>query len=399
MTLAQAAGASLALVAFFLPLSIFAINAALALMLLCVLAAWTQGRKPQFPWPPAAWALGGYLAVFLAASTAGLGAEKSLQALPKELHKLGLVLAVHAALRLAGPCAATTVRFMGAGFATASLVGIGQTLFVRQAGGELWTRAHGFVHPVAYGEMLALGLLGGLCLLVAPEADLKKPSLAAFLALCGSAFLLNQTRGAFLAAAAGFLAVASFNPTLKRWLPGATLAGLALLILWEFLPTGRSWIARIADHGLSATDNPQFNRLVFWKVAWGMFLDHPWLGVGPGHYQTAYADYFQGRLAGQWVWGSAHNLYLHQLAERGLLGLGALLAVLTALTWRAYRRARKIPDGLNLWALSACAAFWTMNLTEVAFQNEQVTTLFLFLWTWAEARHSRNSYNGPDEKA
>ena len=145
-------------------------------------------------------------------------------------------------------------------------------------------------------------------------------------------------------------------------------------------------IGRVYEQGFSATENQQFNRVIFWKVAWGMFLDHPWLGVGPGHYQTAYSDYFQGKLAGQWVWGSAHNLYLHQLAERGLLGLSALLAALSALTWRAWRRARLLPDGLNLWALAACAAFLVMNLTEVAFQNEQVTTLFLFIWTWAEAR-------------
>lgn len=393
MTIERAAALALALAALSLPLSIFAMNAALALLLFCVLAAWTKGRGPELPWAPASWTLAAYLAAFLIASIAGLGPELSLKALPKELHKLGLVLAVHAAFRLAAARPPRAAWALGAGFSAAALVGIGQALFVRQAGGELWTRAHGFVHPVAYGEMLALGLLGGLCLLVKPEADMKKPEVGAFLALCGAAFLLNQTRGAFLAAAAGFAAIVPFNPTLRRWLPRAILTGLALMIAWELLPTGRSWISRIYEHGLSAAGNPQFNRLVFWKVAWGMFLDNPWLGVGPGHYQTAYANYFQGQLAGQWVWGSAHNLYLHQLAERGVLGLSALLAVLSALSWRAYRRARTLPDGLNLWALAACAAFSVMNLTEVAFQNEQVTTLFLFIWTWAEARHPGKSYN------
>ena len=91
------------------------------------------------------------------------------------------------------------------------------------------------------------------------------------------------------------------------------------------------------------------------------------------------------------MWGSAHNLYLHQLAERGVPGLAALAWVLGALTLRAWRRVQENPNAWNLWAWTALIAFLTLNFTEISFQNEQTATLILFIWAAAEARHEASA--------
>jgi len=64
-------------------------------------------------------------------------------------------------------------------------------------------------------------------------------------------------------------------------------------------------------------------RMAHWQAAWGMFSDHPLLGVGIGNYGVVYPNY---ALEG-WknTTGHAHNYYLNLLAETGILGLSAYL--------------------------------------------------------------------------
>ena len=172
------------------------------------------------------------------------------------------------------------------------------------------------------------------------------------------------------------------------WLPWAAAAATAGLAAFDWLSSGRSLIAalRLAHAAPAASQGASaFTRLSLWRVAWEAFRDHPLLGVGPNNYRIVFSHYFQGKMEGQLIWASAHNLYLQQLAERGILGFAALAAVLGALAFRAFRRARENPNAWNLWAWGAVAAFLVMNLTETAFQNEQTATFFLFIWAWSQA--------------
>jgi O-antigen ligase len=108
--------------------------------------------------------------------------------------------------------------------------------------------------------------------------------------------------------------------------------------------------------------------------------DRPLTGVGPGGYRLAFERYHPEKLDGEGAWGNAHNVYLHQLAERGVLGLLLLCAALTVFLLGARRAYRDRRDARSLWAATATAAFLVMNFTEVAWQTEQVVTFFFFLW-------------------
>ncbi|WP_448204594.1 O-antigen ligase family protein [Azospirillum sp. sgz302134] len=66
-------------------------------------------------------------------------------------------------------------------------------------------------------------------------------------------------------------------------------------------------------------------------AAWAMFLDHPWVGIGVGHYESMYQKY--SLELGNVIRGvdrNAHSLYLQVAAEQGVLGLAALGLVIWA---------------------------------------------------------------------
>ncbi|MFI5360716.1 MAG: O-antigen ligase family protein, partial [Elusimicrobiota bacterium] len=129
---------------------------------------------------------------------------------------------------------------------------------------------------------------------------------------------------------------------------------------------------------------PEQSRLILWRVALRMFRDHPATGVGLGQYRALF-DRYSPPYEGQAHWGTAHNIYLHQLAERGLVGFAALMVLLGALLLRSWRAGRSSGGAAALWAAAAVPAFLVMNGTETALQTEQFATLFLLLWAWGTA--------------
>ncbi|MBI3553476.1 MAG: O-antigen ligase family protein [Elusimicrobia bacterium] len=393
MTPELAVEAGLVAVALALPLSIAAMNLALAALTLAVLGCVVSGRlRWRRDWTPALLAAAAYAAAAAVSAAAGPTPKSSLLGALKDWHRvwsLAVLLLAFSSRR-----AARAPWGLAAGFSAAAAIGLWQSATGRA--GAQWVRAHAFMHPVTYGEMLALALLGVLCLWGRPEAGLDNPrgksAGAAFLVLIGAALVLNQTRGAFAGLGLGYFAACLLNKELRRWTLPALVAAVVVAAVWEILPTGRplSAIVKAALSAPSGTLNPQLARWRFWSVAWRAFADHPWLGVGPGNYKTAFEHYSQGPRYNQLDYGSAHNLYLHQLAERGVLGIAALGALLWTLTARAWVRAKRAPFGWSLWAWGATAAFLVMNLTEVALQSELAATFLLMIWAWPE---SNNSYN------
>lgn len=132
----------------------------------------------------------------------------------------------------------------------------------------------------------------------------------------------------------------------------------------------------------------QFSRGYVWYSGWLMFLDHPILGVGPGGFKELYFTYLNR--AGYdvlslpdhrrmpWV----HNLYLEQLAERGVVGLFGLFTLYTALVaglirlWRSPALTREREYVVALVSVSVVFAIAAIN--ELTFQRLWVV-IFLFL--------------------
>ncbi len=381
--------AALLLVAAVLPVSIAATNMALALLTAVMLARAGGGgaERALGSWrrTPAVWGILLYCLTGLAATWFGVDPAHSLRDNAKDLHKLWVLLLFVAAF--SEDEVPDAWMALAAGFALIALVGLGQTALslLRHQPGFPLPRPHAFVHPVAYGEQLTLCLLGGISAFLRPPGLLRSPAArrlgAALMALTAGLLVFNQTRSSVFALTAGCAVIGVLEPSSRR--RGAWMAAvlLAIAVAWELLPTGdrRSLFRLMVDFNPRDSQNARY---VLWSVAWRIFRDHPLTGAGPANYSTLFTTYFQGALDNERVWGSAHSLYLHQLAERGLIGAAGLAAALGTLAAGAWRAARRDGGARSLWAVSALAAYLVMNLTEVAFQNELLTTLMLFIWAW-----------------
>lgn len=110
----------------------------------------------------------------------------------------------------------------------------------------------------------------------------------------------------------------------KRWkiLLGSLLAAaLAICVIAYYDPL---LLSKLQIHNL--------DRVRLWMIAWHMFMDAPWLGHGPGSFSALYTDYLD-RLGPTVNYGNdvrhmgwAHNWFLESASEKGVIGLGAVLA-------------------------------------------------------------------------
>lgn len=128
----------------------------------------------------------------------------------------------------------------------------------------------------------------------------------------------------------------------------------------------------VGEYQYTLLNNPIAKRLEMWRAALSLFSSAPVLGVGTGAYQIE-----TGRLvkAGQAAPESAdfdhpHNEYFDALANRGLVGLLALLALLGVPAWLYTRRLESRDPhimGAALGGLLVTVGFAIFGLTETMF--------------------------------
>ncbi|MDE2292985.1 MAG: O-antigen ligase family protein [Elusimicrobia bacterium] len=392
MTPAAALALALGLFAALVPVTIAGANIAWGILLAALLWAWAAGRRPDLSAPRTAleaplWA---YCAVALLSGLLAVHPHESLRHFNQDAHKLWLALLLAVALRAApgrGP-----LRWLAAGFAAAALLGCAQwgahVLQLPGLGRFPSARAHAFVAPVTFGEQMAVALLGAAAFMLRPAAGVPRRAAAALAALFTAALLLSDTRGAVLGAGCGLAVMLLVIPGRRRLALAGAVGTLALLAALDLAVPQRSFLRQaLRSERVGVASGGQMVRLTLWEEGLRMGLDHPWLGVGPNNYRDVLPRYVTMRFEdGSNSWGTAHDLYVHHFAERGLIGLAVTLWLLGVLLVGAWRRARRSPDPWQVWALGVAAAFPVMNLTEVALQVEMVWMLVWLVWLWAEAR-------------
>lgn len=133
-----------------------------------------------------------------------------------------------------------------------------------------------------------------------------------------------------------------------------------------------------------------FPRTYVWHTAWIMFMDQPWHGQGPGMFKDLYfpflekAGYVVAELGDRRNMPWAHSLYLEQLAERGILGLVALLALLTTAMKKAWdytigRTKHPSNPGLGAGLLGSLLSLVIAGIAEATLSRLWVTVILLSL--------------------
>lgn len=293
---------------------------------------------------------------------------------------------------------------------------IGLVQFVRAIGPSQFivlgrfVRAYGtFQQPNPFGGYL--GLLAPVALSLAGWATWRvatvwreagrwaalagASALAAIALLIYAGLIASWSRGAWMGAAAALvvLVLACGRQTAMAALAGGLIivalvllaggrGGALVAALTDRLAAPESYVAFTDPRTVEITDAnfATVQRLAQWQAAWGMFGDHPWLGVGIGNYAAAYPAYALPR----WylALGHAHNYYLNAAAETGLVGLMAYL-LLGAATFlyliRWIRRGTGWPRALAIGVLGALTHLSVHNLVDNLYVQHMILILALLM--------------------
>jgi O-antigen ligase len=168
--------------------------------------------------------------------------------------------------------------------------------------------------------------------------------------VAGTALLLTQSRGAFVALCAALVA---FLWSLRR---GAVMTSRAFATATAMssiaLFFGLIWLAGEDTLGrFPAADAHALNRLAYYRTTWEAIGDRPLLGTGYGTYADAFRAYNHPG-TGTYFLDKAHNTYLQLIMELGWPAAAALYAGLALLVFRCVQGQRSVYPAV----LAACSA-------------------------------------------
>lgn len=226
--------------------------------------------------------------------------------------------------------------------------------------------AHTAVNPfyndhTAYGAMLAMFLpvVAGLALTKKGKPALRlTASILFFVFLLALAF--SYSRAAWLSTIAVIAMLVLMYLRVKlKWILAGLVVGIALFFAYQtriIMQLQRNntdvsqdigkEIKSISNISSDASNRERLNR---WSCAYRMWLDKPVFGYGPGTYMFKYAPYQLPYMrtiisTNEGTGGNAHNEYLGPLSEEGLLGLLAVMGIVTGVFFLSFRMYYTLKD-------------------------------------------------------
>ena len=170
---------------------------------------------------------------------------------------------------------------------------------------------------------------------------------AVFAAVALWCLLLTRSKGGFamlaLALAGGLALCGRVN---WRWRVGALAALLALGAVF-FGAQG----ARRGAETLEARGD-------YWRAGVAMIAEQPWLGGGPGTFGKRYVERRRPDAEPTLL---AHNNFLQQWTDSGVIGFASFAALWIGALWRGARRLRSGPFDAPAWAAWVGLAAWTLH--------------------------------------
>ncbi len=283
--------------------------------------------------------------------------EKSLATV--EMRRVALTAASFMAFAAAGFSPAWRRRFLWSWAVCAGLIALYGILQKTNGVGillvPLFDRPMGtFGNPIFFAAYLLASLF------VAAQCffDAVKPSArfaAAALAACIlSALLLTQTRAAWIglgvAAVIGIVVAVPGKKATAAWLLAFMIAAAA------FAAAMHSTWSRNQEHAL------------IWRDTVTMWKSKPMTGVGIGTFHIHFPDYAQADLKAKWPAGTfivndAHNEYLQELAEGGVVGFLSWILIPTFFIWSVLARAELRKD--NAWLIAGVIGVAAQNFFSV----------------------------------
>lgn len=351
----------------------FAFGAAAALAIVIVVAGWT-GRGARVPSPGKA--IVASLALWCAWSVASLAWSINLDYSAMQVKReIGWSLLAIAAFYVAPQTPSAWRTLVGvalAAFAVYAALALGAAMTPSGWDPALW---HSGVGPYATHVVLIAPLL--LMLLAPPPVGFGSSArtVAAGLALLALLLVsarLTDNRIVWIALAAVY--ATAFALAAWRWHASLARAPLRLLSpLVALLLVLGVVFADVTRERAHADFPPQTSvartlaedpRLPLWDRTAQLIHERPWIGFGFG--RGIVAEQLKGTLGNPMLW-HAHNLFVGQVLQTGLIGLALFVALLAALGARFLRYVRRGDDALaviGVVGISLIAGFIVKNMTD-----------------------------------
>lgn len=211
---------------------------------------------------------------------------------------------------------ATALCFYGAWqFATNS-----NTVWGLERGEDYLRRASGsYGNPNHFAGLLELLLPLAIVTVIAGRIKAVGRVVLAYAALVMLTGLgLTFSRGGFIAAGVGlaFVLIALARNRDYRWFALISLA--VILIAGAGLTLRSRTLQKRIEASYDFDPGSRNSRLHIWRATIAMWRDHPWFGVGPGHFSERFKQYRTWWAHGEPI--RAHNDYLNSLADWGIAG-------------------------------------------------------------------------------
>ncbi|NJD68842.1 MAG: hypothetical protein C3F12_05895 [Candidatus Methylomirabilota bacterium] len=260
-------------------------------------------------------------------------------------------------------------------FVVSTAIGVAWGLFDNLSGNHvrLEIRSLGYPNHTATYLAMMLALLISLLLLMEWSARVKMLvwTVAGATAL---ALFLTYSRGGWIAFAACLLFL---SISLRQWKPIVAVALLVTMILVGLQATGRLWTRQITMLAHLDQDDSALERLRMWRGSILSLKDRPILGIGPRNFKHLDRERYDLPPLDH-----AHSLFFTVLAERGLLGFLALLAVLASYLYEAIRL-RPSREGLNMAlrhaAIGSLITLVTAGTVNTTLRGEVAIALCAFM--------------------
>ena len=328
--------------------------------------------------------VGARLASALAAPHAPVGMQSLAPLLPSLLLFFVLSEWIDTRRHITAVCASLTA----AGFVLATAL-LTASWLSASADADAWASAVPSPMLVVKNDVTVVAVLAPLALALA-SLGIHRFVRVAVLAFFGALVAVVAVVHSRTALLTTVVAVVAFGALTGGWRPSGRARAR-----WIFLGAGALMLALAVDavvgfrfvHKL-LHDWQGSGRLALWMAAAAMFRDAPLLGHGPGSFGPQYRAYLYTLQLPSWIdvdprltpW--AHNLYLELLAEGGVIGLAAFLALAAAGVSMINRVRTRRPDDLQRLGAAAGAGFialLTAAFLEVSFLRAWVTILLFAL--------------------
>jgi O-antigen ligase len=232
-----------------------------------------------------------------------------------------------------------------------------------------------FGHPLHYGGYISIVLLMALALSLFHERRF-----AAYLPLLLAGLVLSGSRSYFIGiSVAGFILMGLKSR--KIVLVSAAIAPVAALITVFIYPDFGERISSAALHESFTV------RMEFWSLAWQAFLAHPFFGLGYEEFSNYLIPYLEKGMVVNHA--HAHNLYLQELADGGIVGGALIVATFIYFIRKYYLCFVKYEDPLlKSFAIGICTSYICLavaGITEYNFGAAVVWLLLTFLMGLAES--------------